>query len=111
MVSLSVQRRNEKFKQALALHKKGDLKAAQEAYVGILSKHPDDIEALHHIGILNLQTGDLTLAIAFFDQAVVGFADLQLYMLHHKIVDRFYGDLVAHHTCVQRNIHRFNFRW
>ncbi len=71
MVSLSVQRRNEKFKQALALHKKGDLKAAQEAYVGILSKHPDDIEALHHIGILNLQTGDLTLAIAFFDQALL----------------------------------------
>ena len=85
MVSLSVQRRNEKFHQALALHKKGDLKAAQEGYVGILSKHPDDVEALHHIGILNLQTGDLNLAIAFFDQALLRSPKAAEVLIHRSI--------------------------
>ena len=71
MVNLSTQRRNEKFRQAQVLHAKGDLAGAQEAYVAILTRHPDDVESLHHIGILNLQQGDPNLAIAFFDQALM----------------------------------------
>lgn len=69
MVSQSAQWRNDRFGQALALHQQNDLAGAQEAYIEILSSFPEDAEALHHIGILNLQLGDPQLALAFLDQA------------------------------------------
>ncbi|OXE37170.1 MAG: hypothetical protein CGW95_03220 [Phenylobacterium zucineum] len=71
MADQSTLTRDEAFNQALALHQSGDLAAAQQAYIGLLDRNPDDVDALHHIGILNLQLGDLGLAIAFFDQALL----------------------------------------
>ena len=71
MVGPSNEWRNEAFEKALGLHSQGNLVAAQEAYITLLTAHPEDVEALHNIGILNLQLGDPELAVAFFDQALL----------------------------------------
>lgn len=85
MVSLSTQRRNEKFRKALNLHNSGDLVGAQKGYVDILAKDPTDVQALHHVGILNLQLGDPNLAIAFFDQALLCAPESAQILVHRGV--------------------------
>jgi len=43
--------------EALALHRQGQLAAAEKAYARILKSFPDQFDALHLLGMLKLQAG------------------------------------------------------
>lgn len=48
---------NETLHAALAAHKRGDHKAAEEAYLEVLRRAPDDANAAYLLGVLSLQNG------------------------------------------------------
>jgi protein O-GlcNAc transferase len=43
---------------AVAIHRKGDIDAAEALYRRILDSEPDNVEALHLLGVITLQRGD-----------------------------------------------------
>ncbi len=49
--------------QAIALHEKGELAAAERLYSAILAARPDHPDALHFLGIIRLAAGDPTEAL------------------------------------------------
>jgi len=56
---------------ALSLHGHGDLALAERQYTEILSAAPDHPDALHYLGLLRLQHGDLTGAVAHIERSVL----------------------------------------
>lgn len=63
--------RHDLLNQALAFHHQGNLAAAKNIYEEILSKHPESAEALHLLGVIALQTKDLTKAVGLISKALV----------------------------------------
>ncbi|MEN3069277.1 tetratricopeptide repeat protein [Uliginosibacterium sediminicola] len=55
---------------ALALHQRGELQAAQQAYERVLDKHPGNFDALHLLGLVCGQLRDHQRAIDLFTQAL-----------------------------------------
>ena len=60
----------EKFNQALALHRKGQLVQARTLYEEILHAQPEHIEALRLLGLIDFHSGNYTRAIDLFDKAI-----------------------------------------
>lgn len=58
------------FGQAFALHEQGRLDQAQGAYQQILAVYPDQIDTLHMLGILLIQTGRADQGFALVDRAL-----------------------------------------
>jgi tetratricopeptide (TPR) repeat protein len=56
-------------KQAIADHKAGNLRLAEESYSQILSAEPDNTDALNAMGILRLQSENPRAALECFDRA------------------------------------------
>jgi protein O-GlcNAc transferase len=48
---------DQRFQQALALHQRGDLAAAEPIYLQILAARPDHFDALHLLGVIRLHQG------------------------------------------------------
>ena len=57
MSKLSPQQAEAALQEALALHRQGQLAAAEKGYARILKSFPDQFDALHLLGLLKLQTG------------------------------------------------------
>ena len=58
------------FKKALSLHQKGQFAAAAVAYRKVLKNDPRNAEALHNLGVIDLQTKNPSAALALFDRAI-----------------------------------------
>lgn len=54
----------------LQLHRNGQLQEAKQAYLAILDETPDDIAALHFLGVLYAEEGDLEKAQRCIQQAI-----------------------------------------
>ncbi|PLW81374.1 hypothetical protein CWI75_16205 [Kineobactrum sediminis] len=50
---------NPKIREGMALHRRGQLKAAAEIYAGVLAANPDDHQAMHYLGLAQFQQGQL----------------------------------------------------
>jgi predicted O-linked N-acetylglucosamine transferase (SPINDLY family) len=59
-----------KLRQALALHQQGQLAEAERAYHGILGAVPDQPDALHYLGVLEVQRGNLDAAIELMSRSL-----------------------------------------
>ena len=57
MAKLSSQQGAAALQEALALHRQGQLAAAEKGYARILKSFPDQFDALHLLGLLKLQAG------------------------------------------------------
>lgn len=57
------------FKKALALHQKGQFAAAAAAYRKLLQRHPNNADALHNLGAIELQKKNPSAALPLFDRA------------------------------------------
>jgi len=51
------------------IHQEGRLEEAKAAYLALLAKNPIDVDALHFLGVLYVQEGELDLAISNFKKA------------------------------------------
>ena len=58
------------FQQGLSLHQKGETAAAQHIYRRILASDPQHFDALHMLGVIALQAGELTEAVNLIDRAI-----------------------------------------
>ena len=58
-----------RLQQAKILHREGRLEEAQQLYGEVLAQAPDDADALHYLGILKGQAGDLEAAAALLARA------------------------------------------
>jgi Flp pilus assembly protein TadD len=56
--------------RGLALHRAGELQAAEQVYRQVLDEHPAHAEALHRLGALALQTGHVPQAVQLIEQAI-----------------------------------------
>ena len=56
--------------QALLLHRQGQLKEAAALYRNVLARDPKNAEALHLLGVLELQQGNASVAVEFIGQAI-----------------------------------------
>lgn len=56
--------------EALRLHQSGQLKRAEEIYRQILASNPDDADALHLLGVTELQAGQHQLAVDHICRAI-----------------------------------------
>src|SRR5204863_2499207 len=55
---------------ALAHHQQGRLHEAESIYLPLLLKQPDDVDALHYLGVLRMRQGRLDEAIDFVKRAL-----------------------------------------
>ena len=60
-----------KLRQAYGLHRQGLLKDAERLYRDVLAENPDQTDALHFLGLLEVQRGNLEKAIGLMDRALV----------------------------------------
>ncbi|HSD39167.1 MAG TPA: tetratricopeptide repeat-containing glycosyltransferase family protein [Rhodocyclaceae bacterium] len=58
------------FVQALTAHQQGKLADAERGYAFILDKNPQHFDALHYLGIVKLQLGQVNPGIALIEQAL-----------------------------------------
>jgi tetratricopeptide (TPR) repeat protein len=58
------------FPHALALHERGMLPAAEQAYAAILARQPEHFDALHMLGVIALQTNRAAQGVALISQAL-----------------------------------------
>jgi len=56
-VKLSPQQGQAALQDAVALHQRGELAAAEKGYARVLKSFPDQFDALHLLGLLKLQSG------------------------------------------------------
>jgi len=56
---------------AITLHRAGRLEKARRIYRRILAAHPDDVRALHFLGVLYHQTGESDRGIASLERAIL----------------------------------------
>src|SRR5882724_6727386 len=59
-----------KIREALALHNQGNIEAAAGLYGEILKADPAHFDALHLLGVTNLQRGNLEAAVSLIGQAI-----------------------------------------
>ena len=59
-----------RFRQGLALHRQGDLAAAERVYLEILDSEPGHFDALHMLGVVALQTRRAERGIELIEQAI-----------------------------------------
>lgn len=64
-----------KFRQALALHEKGQLAQAQALYYAALQLDAQHAEAIHHLGIIALQSNDIATAIECIERSLILYPD------------------------------------
>ncbi len=57
-------------KEAIALHRQGDLDAAEQHYRAILDIDPQEADALHLLGAVNAQRGNMDEAVALYHQSI-----------------------------------------
>ncbi|MFH1985898.1 MAG: tetratricopeptide repeat protein [Pseudomonadota bacterium] len=55
--------------RALEAHRQGRAAAAREGYRQVLSHHPDHVDALNFLGVLEQETGDITAALVHLERA------------------------------------------
>ena len=58
------------FQEALAAHRHGRLAEARELYTQVLAVRPEDFQALHLLGLIELQADNPTLALQLFQKAL-----------------------------------------
>jgi protein O-GlcNAc transferase len=58
------------FENALALHHNGQLEGAATLYREMLVQNPQDSDAWHLLGVIELQSGNLAAAVDLFDRAI-----------------------------------------
>lgn len=61
---------NRLFAEAVALHQRGDLKAAEVRYRQVLGLEPGHPDALHHLGLIAYATGHLDAAAAHIEDSL-----------------------------------------
>lgn len=72
--------------RARALHQKGSLTEAERLYLSVLRRNASDVDALHLVGLLNAQRGDLRAARQYFDRALgLDPAHAQLHFLRAEV--------------------------
>ena len=62
---------NKLFKQAITLHKEGNLTQAESFYRKILKIQPSHSDANHNIGVLAVNVGKFEESITFFEKAII----------------------------------------
>ena len=65
MTNFRVNSIKEKFLKALKLHQGGDFKNAEMSYKKILVEHPNEIDTLHNLSMLAIQTNKPDIAVKF----------------------------------------------
>src|SRR5258708_31103124 len=58
------------FRQAVALHVRGELAAAEQLYQALLGTHPSHADALHYLGLLRFQQGKAEDAVRLIQRAL-----------------------------------------
>ena len=58
------------FREAHAYHQKGQLNMARELFAEIVSIRPDDVDAIHALGVIAYQTNDYQRAVDLIDRAI-----------------------------------------
>ena len=66
-VTLALQ---DKFEQAMVLHRQGNLADAESIYQEVLQRQPNHFDALHLLGVISLQTERTELAVDFIRKAI-----------------------------------------
>src|SRR5262245_8826988 len=61
---------HERVSAAIALHRSGRLKEAEQIYLEVLQADKDNVEALHYLGVLRFQQGQPALAIELVLRAI-----------------------------------------
>ena len=61
---------SEEFQRALEFHKAGRLDKAENAYLTLVSKEPNNSSALHNVGVVLAQKHKQKEAIKYFDRAI-----------------------------------------
>ena len=59
-----------KLEQVILSHQKGDLKSARVGYLKYLKKYPKHPDALHLLGLIEFQEGDVLKARKLIKQAI-----------------------------------------
>jgi len=65
--------------KAAALHQAGQLKAAEGCYRQVLAQSPENAVALHNLGVVAIQEGDLQRAAPYFEHALKAAPDNVIY--------------------------------
>jgi tetratricopeptide (TPR) repeat protein len=60
----------DKFEQALALHRQGNLAEAERIYREVLGRRPSHFGALHHLGVIALQIQHTARAVELIEKAI-----------------------------------------
>ncbi|HEX9468170.1 MAG TPA: tetratricopeptide repeat protein, partial [Bradyrhizobium sp.] len=59
-----------RFRQGLALHRQGDLAAAERIYLEVLQREPQHFDSLHMLAVVALQTGRTERGIELIRKAI-----------------------------------------
>jgi protein O-GlcNAc transferase len=59
-----------RFRQGLALHRQGDLAAAERVYLEVLDHEPQHFDSLHMLAVIALQTGRIKRGIELISKAI-----------------------------------------
>lgn len=95
----------ELLEQALALHRSGDLDSARNHYLSVLSKNPDQSDALNLLGVLESQAGQHATAAGYLQRAV-SLADKPAYRNNLGLVYKRLGDRQAAERCFREALQR-----
>lgn len=76
-----------------ALQAAGDLQGAERAYLVLLAEHPEDINLLHHLGLLYASQDNLVAAKAMLAKAVALSPEHAILNLHYANVLKANGEL------------------
>ncbi len=81
--------------QGLALHQAGKLREAEQVYRGILSRNPNDADALHLLGVIATQMQQLQPALRLIESAIRIRPDVAFYHNNLGNIYRMTGELGA----------------
>lgn len=74
-------------KEGLALHNQAKLANAEQIYCDILQQHPSQSDALHLLGLVNYQRGDLDKAAGLIQKAIDATPDISIYYNNLAVVE------------------------
>ncbi|MFL2780775.1 MAG: tetratricopeptide repeat protein [Rhodospirillales bacterium] len=79
--------------QALKLHQEGNIDQAEDLYLEILSREPENQDALHFLGLVSKQRGSIQLAIEYITRAISIEPDRETFHYNIGLIFAETGDL------------------
>lgn len=98
---------NKNIEDVLKLHQQGKLAEAKTAYLVLLEKNPNNVQALHYLSVLFAEEGQLTEAKRYLQQAInLAPNDLTL-LLHLANLNKAQGEYDEARVILQELIHNY----